>query len=131
MAQRTSVFDLSGNNEETVLQWAKDLVTNKIRRRLFNTVYSRGRKPRSKKQIMQTAKIGARDAQQAQNQLDHLASTHLIIRDDNDGSVQDGSRYLYRKDPSVRKYRPLIIKWADNPKTAAKVPTKRRSHSQP
>lgn len=126
MAQRTSVFDLSGNYEETKDQWAKDLGTNKIRRRLFNTVYGRGSKPRSRKQIMAAAKIGNRDAQQAQNQIDHLASTHLIIREENDGSVEDGSRYLYRKDPSVRKHRAWIISRADNPKLAEKTPTKRR-----
>jgi len=126
MAERTSVLDLSGNNEETILQWAKDLGTSKIRRRLFNTVYGRGEKGRSKKQIMWAAKIDPRDAQQAQNELDHLASTHLIVRADNDGSVKDGSRYLYRKDPSVRKNRERIIRFADNRKAAAKVPTKRR-----
>lgn len=76
MAERTSVLDLSGNNEETILQWAKDLWTNKIRRCLFNTVYGRSRKARSKKQIMSAANIPARQAQQVQNQLDHLASTN-------------------------------------------------------
>jgi CHAT domain len=126
MAERTSVLDLSGNNEETVLQWAKDLGTNKIRRSLFNTVYGRGEKPRSKKQIMQGAKLDPRMVQQAQNQLDHLASTHLIIRMDNDGSVEDRSRYLYRKDPSVRKNRKRIIRFADDRKAAARVATKRR-----
>jgi len=126
MAERTSVFDISGNNEETRLQWAKDLGTSKMRRLLFNTVYGRGEKPRSKKQIMQAAKIDARHSQQVQNELDHLRSTHLIVRIDNDGSVRDGSRYLYRKDPSVRKYRENIISLADNRKAAARVPTKRR-----
>jgi hypothetical protein len=126
MTERTSVFDLSGNNEETILQWAKDLGTSKIRRRLFNTVYGRGNKPRSKKQIMQAANIELRDAQQAQNELDHLASTHLIVRMDNDGSVKDGSHYLYRKDSSVRKNRKRIIRFADNRNAAAKVATKRR-----
>jgi hypothetical protein len=126
MPARTSVVDLSGNNVETKLQWTKDLGTNKIRRRLFNTVYGRGEKPRSKKQIMVAANIDASDAQQAQNEIDHLASTHLIIREDNDGSVKDGSRYLYRKDPSVRKNREWIVKRADKPKLAAKEPAKRR-----
>lgn len=126
IAGRTSVLDLSGNNEETRLQWAKDLGTSKMRRRLFNTVYGRGEKPRSKKQIMQAAKIDARHSQQVQNELDHLASTHLIVRIENDGSVRDRSRYLYRKDPSVRKYRENIIRLADNRRAAARVPTKRR-----
>ena len=125
MAERTSVVDLSGNNEETILQWAKDLGTSKIRRLLFNTIYGRGTKPRSKKQIMQAAKMPDGQAQQAQNELDHLWSTHLIVRVDNDGSVKDASRYLYQKDPGVRKNRKRIVQFADDPKAAAKVPTKR------
>ena len=50
----------------------------------------------------------------------------LIVRIENDGSVRDRSRYLYRKDPSVRKYRENIIRLADNRRAAARVPTKRR-----
>lgn len=45
---------------------------------------------------------------------------------DNDGFVQDRSRYLYRKDPSVRQNRERIIRFADDRKAAGKVPTKRR-----
>jgi hypothetical protein len=122
---RTSIVNLSGDNPETIIQWAKDLGTSKIRRRLFNTVYGRGEKPRSKKQLMKAAKIDDRDAQQTQNELDHLSSTHLIIRDPNDGLVNDGSRYVYRKDPGVRAYRERIIRFADHPRDAGKVPTKR------
>jgi len=75
MAERTSVVDLSGNHEESILQWAKHLGTNKIRRKLFDAVYGRGEKPRSKKQLMLAAGIKETDAQQAQNELDHLSNT--------------------------------------------------------
>jgi hypothetical protein len=126
MAERTSIVDMSGNHEENVLQWAKHLGTNKIRRKLFNAVYGRGTKPRSKKQLMQAAHIVVRDAQQVQNQLDQLAKYNLIVRIENDGTVDDGSRYLYRKDPSVRASRQRIVRYADNRRAAEQVPTKRR-----
>jgi hypothetical protein len=75
---------------------------------------------------MRAAKIGVRDSQQAQNELDHLAKHYLIVRVGNDGSVKDGSRNLYKKDPSVRANRLEIIKYADNSHAAERVPTKRR-----
>lgn len=126
MAARTSIVNISGDHEETLTQLAKHLGTNKLRRKVFNAVYGRGTKPRSKRQIMDAAKIPTRDVQQVQNALDHLAKHHLIVRVDNDGFVKDRSRNLYQKDPSVRANRPKIIKFADNRKAAEKVPTKRR-----
>jgi CHAT domain len=126
MAERTSVVNWSGDHEETILQLAKHLGSNKIRRKLFNAVYGRGSRPRSRNQLMAAAGIKSADAQQAQNALDHLAKYGLIVRIDNDGSVKDRARFLYRKDPNVRAYRAKIIKYADDPRAAATVPTKRR-----
>ena len=45
---------------------------------------------------------------------------------ENGGQVKDGSRYLYGKAESVRANRDKIVKYADNPSAAKKVPTKRR-----
>jgi predicted transcriptional regulator len=126
MAERTPIINVSGDHEETFLQLAKHLGINKLRRRIFNTIYGPGSRPRSKRQIMRIAKILERDSQQAQNALDHLAKHHLIVRVNNDGSVKDGSRYLYQKDESVRANRSEVIKYADNPHAAKSVPTKRR-----
>jgi hypothetical protein len=126
MVARTSVINLSGDHEETVERLAKHLGRNKLRRKLFNTVYGPGRLPRSKKQIMMSAGIAARSAQQAQNQIDHLATHHLIVREENDGSVSDQSRYLYRKDESIRAIRKELIKYADDRKARDNLPTKRR-----
>lgn len=126
MVERTPIVNISGDHEESVLQLAKHLGKNKVRRKIFNTIYGRGSKPRSKLQIMRAASIPNRDSQQAQNQLDHLTKHHLIVRVDNDGSVNDGSWYLYKKDPTVRANRLEIIKHADNPHLAERVPTKRR-----
>jgi hypothetical protein len=75
---------------------------------------------------MKIAGIRPQDTQQAQNQIDHLATYHLIVREENDGSVKDGSRNLYRKDPNIRGIRKELIKFADNPKARNKLPTKRR-----
>lgn len=125
MGERTSVVDLSGNHEESILQWAKHLGTSKIRRKLFDAVYGRGERPRSKKELMQAAGIKVTDAQQAQNEIEHLSKHHLIVRVENDGLVKDQSRYLYKKDPSVRANRLKIVRYAENPKAASNVPTKR------
>ncbi len=126
MVERTPIVNISGDHEESVLQLAKHLGKNKVRRKTFNTIYGRRSKPRSKLQIMRDAAIPNRDSQQVQNALDQLTQHHLIVRVDNDGSVNDGSRYLYKKDPTVRANRLEIIKHADNPNLAERVPTKRR-----
>jgi hypothetical protein len=125
MPVQTPIVNIHGDHEETILQLARHLGTNKIRRKAFNAIYGRGSRPRSKKQIMRATNIGARDEQQVQNQLDHLAKHHLIVREENDGSVRDGSRYLFRKDESVRANRERIIRYADDRKAANAVPTKR------
>ena len=125
MRERTSVVDLSGNYEESIARWAKDLGTSKIRRKLFDVVYGRGTKPRSKKQLMDAAAIKPKDAQQVQNELEALVGKHLISRIDNDGTVNDRSRYLYKKDEHVRVRKEHIVKLADNRKLADKIPTKR------
>jgi hypothetical protein len=127
MPAQTPVVNIYGDHEETVLQLATHLGTNKIRRKLFNAIYGRGSRARSKKQIMRAANISVHDEQQVQNQLDHLAKHHLIVREENGGSVRDGSRHLYRKDESVRANRGRIVKYADNRKLADAVPTKRRT----
>lgn len=126
MKERTAVVDWSGNYEETCIQLGKHLGKSKIRRKLFDTIYGRGSKPRSKKQMLVAAGLKPHHSQQAQNQLDYLARYSLILRQDNDGSVEDGSRYLYAKDPNVRAHRQTILKYADDPRLAKNTPTKRR-----
>jgi hypothetical protein len=126
MAGRTSIVNISGEYEETAIQLGRHLGRDKLRRKVFNAIYGRGIKPRSKKQIMEAAEIHAGDAQQAQNALDHLQQHHLIVRVENDGLVQDGSRHLYGKDETVRAIRRQIVKFADDRKAAERVPTNRR-----
>lgn len=122
---RTAVVDWSGNYEENCIRLGKHLGKDKIRRKLFNAIYGRVSKPRSKKQLMKECGVSAGQSQQAQNQLDHLARYGLIVRDDNNGSVDDGSRYVFRKEPNVRAHRQSIVKNADNPALAKKTATKR------
>jgi hypothetical protein len=128
MNERTSIVNISGDYEETIGQLAKHLGTSKLRRRIFKTIYGRGTKARSKRQIMSAAKIQEKgaSAQQVQNELDHLWKYHLIVRRENAGAVKDGSRFLYQKDASVRANKDRIIKLADNPKALERLPTKRR-----
>jgi hypothetical protein len=128
MADRTPVVDWSGNYEETCLQLARHLGKSKIRRTLFNTIYGRVSKPRSRKQLVAATKLKSSDGQQAQNELDHLARYGLIMRIKNKGdvAVDDRSRWLYAKDENVRAHREQILKYANNPGEAQRVPTKRR-----
>lgn len=128
MSKRTQIVNISGDHEETLIQLARHLGTNRIRRKIFDAIYGRGSRPRSKKQIMVAAKISASgtNPQQAQNELDNLAKHHMIAKSDNDGSVKDGSRFLYGKDETVRANKKTIIRLADNPKVAERMPTKRR-----
>lgn len=125
MNARTAVVDWSGNYEENCIQLGKHLGKNKIRRKLFNVIYGRGSKPRSKKQLMAESGLKAAQSQQAQNELDHLARFGLILRDRNGGSVSDGSHYVFSKEPHVRAHRQNILKHADKPALAKKTPTKR------
>ncbi|MEX2167582.1 MAG: CHAT domain-containing protein [Methyloceanibacter sp.] len=125
MKARTAVVDWSGNYEENCIQLGRHLGKNKIRRKLFDAIYGRGSKPRSKKQLMSEVGLTSSHSQQAQNQLDYLTQYGLIVRDDNDGSVKDGSRYVYSKEPNVRAHRKDIVKYADKPALAKRVATKR------
>lgn len=125
MKARTAIVDWSGNYEENCIQLGKHLGTNKIRRKLFDAIYGRGIKPRSKKQLMGATKLKTTDGQQAQNQLDHLVRYGLILRDDNEGVVVDGSHYVYSKEPNVRAHRKRIVRHADNPSLGKKIATKR------
>jgi hypothetical protein len=128
MAGRTPVVDWSGNYEENCTQLAKHLGKNKIRRKLFDAIYGRVSKPRSRKQMIAATKLKSSDGQQAQNELDHLAKYGLIKQINNKGNVfvDDGSRWLYLKDEDVRAHRARILRHANNPGEAKEVPTKRR-----
>lgn len=123
--KQTPVINWSGDYEETCLRLAKHLGTDKIRRQLFDTIYGRGSKMRSRKQLVMDAKLKPGVGQYAQNQLDILARHGLIHREKNEGEVKDGSRFLFGKDPIVRGYRNVIVKYADKPALAKRVVTKR------
>ena len=120
------VINSSGDHEENVERLARHLGKNKMRRSLFNTVYGPGARPRSLKQIMAAGGIRGPQRQQAQNQIDHLAKHNLIVCQENKGIVDDGSRRVYSKEGFVRANRAEIVRYADNPKQRAKLPTKRR-----
>src|SRR5215469_14179809 len=126
MAARTSIINASGDHEENIERLAKHLGKNKMRRKLFNTVYGYGARPRSLKQIMAAAGLSAGVKQHAQNQIDHLAKHHLVVFEENDGSVNDGSRRLYSKDAFVRANKAEVVRYADNPQRRAALSTKRR-----
>lgn len=129
MNKRTPVVNMGGDWEETIVQQARHLGQSQIRRAVFNVVYGRGTKPKSKKQIMALAGLGSGKSQQVQNELDYLARHHLIVKTENDGTVDDGSRYVYDKEPSVRANRDSIVRRADNKDLARRTPTKRRPAS--
>jgi hypothetical protein len=125
MKARMSVVDWSGNYEENCIQLGKHLGKDKIRRKLFDAIYGRESRPRSKKQLMAAVGLRPSQGQQAQNQLEYLAKFGLIVSDDNNGLVKDRSFYVYSKEPHVRAHRKTIVKYADRPALAKSVPTKR------
>lgn len=125
MGTRTSVVSISSDHEEIIQRLAKHLGTDKIRRGIFDAVYGRVRRFQSKKEIMKSAGFSDKQAQQVQNQLNHLSKHHLISDQDNNGQVSDGSHLIYGKDDVVRANRDEIVKFADNRVAASKIPTKR------
>jgi hypothetical protein len=120
---KQAVINPTGDHEDNIVRWAKNLGTSKIRRKLFNAIYGRVSRPRSKKQL--AADAGVRLDQQAQNEVEYLYRKHLVDRIDNDDSVKDGSHYLYLKDENVRAHKDEIIRAADNKKLRDSIPTKR------
>lgn len=126
MNSQTPIINVAGDYEETILRLAAHLGRDKVRRAVFDIIYGRGSKPRSKKQIAEMLGKSGSSAQVVQNALDHLAKHHLIVRLENGGRVKDRSRWVYVKDNSVRAHRARIVRYADNPAAADKVPTKRR-----
>ena len=126
MSKPTPVLSAAGDFEELIERYAKHLGKHKIRRAVFNEVYGRFRKPRSIKQIMAAAGIADGDQQQVRNELRHLHKHELIVRFDNDGKVKDGSHHLYAKAEFVSANKDKIVRFADSPGAAKKIPTKRR-----
>jgi hypothetical protein len=125
MNSQTSVINPSGDFEEAIQRYANHLGRDKNRRAVFNLLYGRGSRPRSKKQIAEALGVGG-TAQVVQNALDELAKHHLILRQANEGEVRDGSRWVYCKQPFVRANREKIVRYADDPAAAKKIATKRR-----
>jgi hypothetical protein len=64
--------------------------------------------------------------QQVQNQLNYLATNHLIVSSENAGRVKDGSAILYERDETVRAHRQQIIRIANDKKVADRMFTKHR-----
>lgn len=124
MNSQTPVINPSGDFEESIQRYAKHLGRDKNRRAVFNLLYGRGSKPRSKKQIAEALGVSG-TAQVVQNALDELAKHHLIIRQPNEGQVKDGSRWVYCKEPFVRANREKVVRYADDPAAAKKIATKR------
>jgi len=121
---KQAVINPTGDHNNNITTWAKNLGTAKLRRKLFNEIYGRISRPRSKKQL--AADAGVKLDQQTQNEVEYLYRKHLIDRIKNDGSVDDGSRYLYLKEENVRDHKDAIIRLADNKKLRDSIPTKER-----
>lgn len=128
MGKLTHIVNPSGDFEENVERLAKHLGKAKIRRQIFNVVYGRARRLRSKKELMKDAGISDEDtkSQQVQNELDHLSRHHLIDKHENDGITDDGAVFVYGKNDFVRSNRAEIVRRADDPRSLRSIATKRR-----
>jgi hypothetical protein len=123
MTTKTAVINPTGDHEENIQRWAKNLGTSKLRRALFNEIYGRISRPRSKNQLAEDA--GVKNDQQVQNELEYLYRKDLIERMDNEDFARDRARYLYLKDERVRAHKEAIIRAADNKGLRDSIPTKR------
>jgi hypothetical protein len=123
MTTKTAVINRTGDHEDNIVRWAKNLGTAKLRRALFNEIYGRISRPRSKNQL--AADAGVKNGQQVQNELEYLYRKDLIERMDNEDFAKDRARYLYFKDESVRAHKDAIIRAADNKNLRDSIPTKR------
>lgn len=114
MSKPTDVINLTGNYAASLAQLAKKLGTDVVRRDVFKNMYGKHRKPRSADQIRAAVGVDKKRMQQVRNALAYLEQHHFIEKVPNDGSVQDGSRSLYRKIDSLRGHVKEIIKLADD-----------------
>jgi hypothetical protein len=130
MNSQSSVINPAGDFEESIERLGKHLGRDKNRRAVFDLIYGRGSKLRSKKQIAEALGIDG-TAQVVQNALDELQKHHLIVRVENQKHVKDGSRWVYGKHSFVRANRNQIVRYADNPAAAKKMATKRRPSITP
>ncbi|MFL6726643.1 MAG: CHAT domain-containing protein [Sphingomicrobium sp.] len=128
MSKRTSVVNISGDYEETMERLALHLGkgSNSVRRQVFNIIYGRGNRPKSKRQIADALGKSGVQAQVVQDALEHLANHHLIEKAENNGVATDGSRWVYGKEEHVRANRDRIVRMADNPERTKRLATKRR-----
>lgn len=126
MPKQTPIVNIAGDFEETLLQYARHLGKDKVRRQVFDEIYGRKNKPRSAKQIISDSGIPESKRKQVLNALDLLSRHSLIEKLENDGRIQDGSRFLYKKIEVVRANKIRIINLADNRELANRLPTKRR-----
>lgn len=127
MSKPTHVLSPAGDYEEAIERYAKHLGKDRIRRRVFNEIYGRVKKFRSKKEILAALEMDASKGQQVQNALEHLYRHQLIGREENNGRTSDGSKFVYGRAEFIRGNKAKIVQYADNPKLAERVPTKRRS----
>ncbi len=132
MSKPTQVLSAAGDYEESIQRYAKHLGKAKIRRRVFNEIYGRVIKLRTKKEIMTAAGIvnKGNNHQQVQNELEYLYKHQLVERRDNNGQVKDGSHYVYGKAEFIRANKKKIIQYADNSQAANALPTKRSTAMQ-
>ncbi|WP_187334449.1 CHAT domain-containing protein [Novosphingopyxis iocasae] len=128
MADHTNI---AGDYEESIQRLSRHLGTNAVRRGVFNVIYGRGSKPKSIFQIMDAASFKLPKKQQVTNALNHLSKHNLILKSENKGVVNDGSRYVYSKIEVVRANKKEILKFADDRVAAANLPTKRSNRNSP
>ena len=117
--------NIAGDYEESIQRLSKHLGTNVVRRSVFNIIYGRGSKPKSIFQIMDAGNLKDSQKQQVTNALNHLSKHNLVLKAENKGAVNDGSRYVYSKVEVVRANKSEILKFADDKIAAASMPTKR------
>lgn len=116
MSKPTSIVDPTGNRSKHIEIYGQLLGRNKMRRRVFNEIYGRVRKPRSVREIATAIGVtGNKSIQPVQNALSYLADHDFVLKMDNDGHT-GAAQYVYGKIKFVAANKEQIIKAADNKK---------------
>lgn len=124
MSRSAAVIDPSGNYEENIERLSKHLGRGKVRRAIFNVIYGRGHLPKPVDAILVALGDGF-VRQSVINELNELSKHNLVVATA-DGKSPKSTGKLYSKVDFIRANKEKIVKFADNPKAAAKLPTKRR-----
>ena len=119
---RVTITNPTGDHEELLERFARDLGRSPQRRAVFCEIYRGQRRIKTAEEIAQRIELSTRRVLQIGKDLAHK---NLVIQ------TTKGSppRVAYEKDSTVQPLRDKLLKLLQNPKTIDEIPTKRRART--